>query len=155
SGLLSPDLDWRKREIAYEKAFPGSHDSIVAVVEAPTAELTKLASTDLQARLEGRKDEIKSVQNIAGRPFFQQNGLNFLPPSEVQETAGKLAQGEPLIGSLATDPSLRGLTEALTTVLAGLSRNEIKIDDVAKPFDQFSTTIETVLAKGDATFSWR
>ncbi len=155
SKLISPDLDWRKREVAYETAFPGSHESIVAVVEAPTPELTRLASVDLQTRLEGRKNEFKSVRNVAGSPFFQQNGLLFLPTSEVQETADKLAQGEPLIGSLATDPSLRGLTEALTTVLAGVNRNEVQVADVAKPLDKFSDTIETVLAKGTATFSWR
>jgi hopanoid biosynthesis associated RND transporter like protein HpnN len=155
SKLISPDLDWRKREVAYEKAFPGSHESIVAVVDAPTPELTKLAASELQTRLEERKDQFLSVANVAASPFFQQNGLLFLPTEEVKETAGKLAQGEPLIGSLATDPSLRGLTEALTTVMAGLNRNEVKVEDVAKPFDTFSSTIETVLAKGDATFSWR
>ena len=128
----------------------------MAVVEAPTPELTKLAATDLQARLEQRKEAFKSVRNIAGSPFFQQNGLMFLSTKdEVKDTAEKLAQGEPLIGSLATDPSLRGMTEALTTVLAGLHRGEVKIDDLAKPLDKFSETIETVLAKGDATFSWR
>ena len=155
SKLISPDLDWRKREVAFEKAFPGSHESIVAVVEAPTPELTKLAATDLQGRLEQRKEAFKSVRNIAGSPFFQQNGLMFLSKDEVKDTAEKLAQGEPLIGSLATDPSLRGMTEALTTVLAGLHRGEVKVDDLTKPLNKFSETIETVLAKGDATFSWR
>ena len=155
SKLISPDLDWRKREVAFETAFPGSHESIVAVVEAPTAELTKLAATDLENRLHGRENEFKSVRNIAASPFFQQNGLMFLPTKEVQETAEKLGQSEPLIGSLATDPSLRGLTEALTTVMAGLHRGEVKIGDLAKPFDRFSETIESILTKGTATFSWR
>jgi hopanoid biosynthesis associated RND transporter like protein HpnN len=155
SKLISPDLDWRQREIAYEKAFPGSHESIVAVVEAPTPELTKLAASELQSRLEERKDAFKSVSNIAASPFFQQNGLMFLPTKEVKDMAGKLAQSEPLIGSLATDPSLRGMTEALTTILAGLNRGEVKMDELGKPLDKFSDTIETVLAKGDATFSWR
>lgn len=155
SKLISPDLDWRKREIAFEKAFPGTQDSIVAVVEAPTAELTKLAVTELEKRLSGREAEFKSVRNIAGSPFFQQNGLLFLPTEEVKQLTGQLAQAEPLIGSLATDPSLRGLTEALTTVLAGLKRGELKIDELAKPLNAFSDTIERVLKEGTATFSWR
>lgn len=155
SKLISPDLDWRKREIAFEKAFPGSQDSIVAVVDAPTPELTKLAVTELEKRLTGRDAEFKSVRNVAGSPFFQQNGLLFLPTEEVKQLTGQLAQAEPLIGSLATDPSLRGLTEALTTVLAGLKRGELKIDDLAKPLNVFSDTIEKVLKEGTATFSWR
>lgn len=155
SKLISPNLDWRKREIAFEKAFPGTQDSIVAVVEAPTAELTKLAVTELEKRLSGREAEFKSVRNVAGSPFFQQNGLLFLPTEEVKQLTNQLAQAEPLIGSLATDPSLRGLTEALTTVLAGLKRGELKIDDLAKPLNAFSDTIERVLKEGTATFSWR
>lgn len=155
SKLISPDLDWRQREIAYEKAFPGNYESIIAVVEAPTAELTKLATSELQNKLQGHPDKFISIDNIAGSPFFQQNGLLFLPTAEVKETAEKLAGGEPLIGSLATDPSLRGLTEALTTVLAGLNRGQIKVDDLTWPLNKFSDAIESVLSRGTATFSWR
>lgn len=155
SKLISSDLPWRQREIAYEKAFPGSYEAIIAVVEAPTAELTKLATSELAAKLSGRTDKFLEVDNIAGSPFFQQNGLLFLSTEEVKDTTEKLSKSEPLIGSLATDPSLRGLTEALTTVLAGLKRGEVKIDDLAKPFNKFAETIDTVLSKGTATFSWR
>jgi uncharacterized protein len=155
SKLISPELPWRQREIAYEKAFPGSYEAIIAVVEAPTPELTKLATSDLEQRLRSRTDKFVEVDNIAGSPFFQQNGLLFLSTEEVKDTAEKLSKSEPLIGSLATDPSLRGMTEALTTVLAGLKRGEVKIDDLAKPLNKFSETIDHVLAKGTATFSWR
>jgi hopanoid biosynthesis associated RND transporter like protein HpnN len=155
SKLISPELPWRQREIAYDKAFPGSEEAIIAVVEAPTAELTKLATGELERRLRSRTDKFREVENVAGSPFFQQNGLLFLSTEEVKDTAEKLSKSEPLIGSLATDPSLRGLTEALTTVLAGLKRGEVKIDDLAKPFNKFADTIDNVLSRGTATFSWR
>lgn len=155
SKLISPALDWRQREIAYDKAFPGSYDGMVAVVDAPTAELTQLATTALQNQLQGRSKDFHSVRNVAGSEFFQRNGLLFLPLKEVQETTGQLAQSEPLIGSLATDPSLRGMTEALTAVLAGVKRGEVKIEGLAKPLNMFSDTIEAVLSGRDATFSWR
>ena len=35
SGLLSPDLPWRKREADYKKAFPQEVESILAVIERP------------------------------------------------------------------------------------------------------------------------
>ena len=155
SKLISTELPWRQREIAYEKAFPGSHESIIAVVQAPTAELTKLATSDLEQRMRSRSDKFLEVENIAGSPFFQQNGLLFLSTEEVKDTAEKLSKSDPLIGSLATDPSLRGMAEALTTVLAGLKRGEVKTDDLAKPFNKFADTIDNVLSRGTATFSWR
>ena len=32
--LLSPDLPWRQRELAYQAAFPQQNESILAVIEA-------------------------------------------------------------------------------------------------------------------------
>jgi hypothetical protein len=34
--LISSDLDWRKREAEFEKAFPGHFGSTLVVVDAPT-----------------------------------------------------------------------------------------------------------------------
>src|SRR5262249_62223215 len=45
--LISPDLDWRKRELAVEAAFPHRLERILAVVEAPTSELATHATTEL------------------------------------------------------------------------------------------------------------
>jgi len=36
--LISPDLDWRRREAEFAKAFPGHYGATLIVVEAPTAE---------------------------------------------------------------------------------------------------------------------
>ena len=41
--LISRDLPWRQREIAYEKAFPEGFEMILAVVSAPTPELANTA----------------------------------------------------------------------------------------------------------------
>ena len=48
--LISPDLDWRQRDIAFEKAFDQER-LILAVVEAPTAEFASTAGAMLAARL--------------------------------------------------------------------------------------------------------
>ena len=56
---------------------------------------------------------------------------------------------------MAGDPSLRGLTGALETGLAGVKRGEIKLDSTATPFSLIAQTVEDVLNKGAATFSWR
>ncbi len=56
---------------------------------------------------------------------------------------------------MAGDPSIRGLTGALETGLAGVKRGQVKLDNTARPFNQISQTVEDVLNKGTATFSWR
>src|SRR6478672_290675 len=49
--LISPQLDWRQRELAYEKEYPGSFLSILVVVDAPTTELASEATALLAKRL--------------------------------------------------------------------------------------------------------
>ena len=56
---------------------------------------------------------------------------------------------------MAGDPSIRGLTGALETGLAGVKRGQVKLDNTARPFNLIAQTVENVLNKGDATFSWR
>ena len=64
-------------------------------------------------------------------------------------------QAAPLIEIMAGDPCIRGLTGALETGLAGVKRGEVKLDDTARPFNLIAQTVEDVLNKGTATFSWR
>ena len=48
--LISPDLDWRKRDNQFEHAFD-REKLILAVVEAPTPELTNAAAKALAEKL--------------------------------------------------------------------------------------------------------
>ena len=56
---------------------------------------------------------------------------------------------------MAGDPSLRGLTGALETGLAGVKRGEVKLDSTERPFSLIAQTVENVLNTGTGTFSWR
>ena len=111
--LISPDLDWRKREIDFEKAFPGKNDTILAVVEAPTPEQARQAGAALEKKLQPQTDRFISIQQPGGGPFFDSNGLLFLPTPEVAKQTSQLASAAPLFNILVDDPSLRGLTGVL------------------------------------------
>ena len=114
--LLSAELPWRKREVAFEKAF-SRFESIIVVVNAPTAELAGLATTELAAELEKHTDRFKTVSQLGGGEFFARNGLMFQSVEELKKTVEPLAQAEPLIHDLAADPSLRGLVSGLENAL--------------------------------------
>jgi hypothetical protein len=151
--LISPDLDWRKRDNQFEKAFD-REKLILAVVEAPTPELASAASKALAAKLSGDTN-FESVQPLGSGEFFEKNGLLFLPVEEVGKVAGQLEAAAPLIEIMAGDPSIRGLTGALETGLAGVKRGQVKLDNAERPFSLISQTVEDILNKGTATFSWR
>ena len=152
--LISPDLDWRKRDIQFDTAFDRDR-TILAVVEAPTPELTNSASAALYQKLAGDKQHFESVQSLGSGEFFEKNALLFLPKEEVARATGQFGSAAPLIEIMAGDPSIRGLTGALETALAGVKRGQIKLDSTERPFNQISQTIEDELKSGNATFSWR
>src|SRR5476651_2340821 len=110
--LLSPDLDWRKRELALEQAFR-RFELIVVVVQAPTPELTGAATTALAQALEQKKDKFRGVSLPGGGDFFARNGLLFQSPEELKSNMAPLVKAEPLIRDLATDLSLRGLVAGI------------------------------------------
>ena len=151
--LISPDLDWRKRDNQFEQAFD-REKLILAVVEAPTPELASAASKALAAKL-ASDPNFESVQPLGSGEFFERNGLLFLPVEEVGKVTGQLEAAAPLIEIMAGDPSIRGLTGALETGLAGVKRGQVKLDNAERPFNLISQTVEDVLNKGTATFSWR
>ena len=152
--LISPDLDWRKRDNQFGHAFDRER-LILAVVEAPTPELTSSAAKALAERLSGDTRNFESVTPLGSGEFFEKNGLLFLPAEEVGRVTGQLESAAPLIEIMAGDPSIRGLTGALETGLAGIKRGQVKLDNADRPFNMIAQTVEDVLKQGNATFSWR
>ena len=152
--LISPDLDWRKRDNQFGAAFDRDR-TILAVIEAPTPELTSTASAALAKKLTGDSKNFESIQPLGSGEFFEKNGLLFLPVDEVGKLTSQFASAAPLIEIMAGDPSIRGLTGALETGLAGIKRGQVKLDSTERPFNLIAQTVETALNKGTATFSWR
>src|SRR5258705_13389186 len=152
--LISPDLDWRQRDNQFEQAFDRDR-LILAVVEAPTPELTSSAAKALADKLSGDSKNFETVTPLGSGEFFEKNGLLFLPAEEVGKVTGQLESAAPLIEIMAGDPSIRGLTGALETGLAGVKRGQAKLDNAGRPFNLIAQTVEDILSKGNATFSWR
>jgi hopanoid biosynthesis associated RND transporter like protein HpnN len=153
--LISQDLPWRQRELAFEKAFPQHLRSILVVVDAPTPELATEATAKLVERLAPNKDLFTTVVQPGGGEFFRKNGLLFLKTEETEKVAGQLTQAEPLIAQLATDPSLRGLIEVLQMGLTGVELEKITLDAMLRPLTATADTVDAVMANRRVNFSWQ
>src|SRR5262245_27944324 len=129
--LISHELPWRQREAAFEKLFPPKEETILAVIDAPTSELATQATAALVDRLSGQKQLFHFIMEAGGGPFFQKNGLLFLPTQEVVDLTKKLGEAKPIIQALAQDPNLRGLTTALNYGLIGVRMNHFTLDDLS------------------------
>ena len=95
------------------------------------------------------------MQSLNESEFFQRNALLFASNEEVQGFATQFAQAQALFQVLNTDPTLRGLVQALTFGLAGLQRKMYTLDDMTRPLTMVATTLEDVVAGRPASFSWR
>src|SRR5882724_3839050 len=117
SQLISQRLEWRQRELAFEAAFPQFNNLPMVVVDGATPELADDAARRLAAALKERQDLFQSVRWPDGGPFFEREGLLFLPSKDVEKATSGLIRGAPLLTRAAADPSLRGALVVLTDIL--------------------------------------
>ncbi len=153
--LISQDLPWRQREAAFLRDFPSKHDIILVVLDAPTSELASQASAALIAKLSEQKALFHHISEAGGGPFFEKNGLLFLPPNDVEGMTKKLGEAKPIIQALAQDPNLRGLTTALNYGLIGVRMKKFTLDDLAGTLSMVADTLDAAIADRPASFSWR
>src|SRR5262249_40203300 len=132
---ISADLPWAQRAQAYAKAFP--ERPILAVVDAPTSELVDQAAAKLESALNAHSDQFPVATEVGSGPFFARNGMLFLPLGEVERMAEAFDRADPLVGTLAPDPSLRGVLDALALALEGVARGELKLYPVSTPLTQY------------------
>jgi uncharacterized protein len=154
STLLSPNLAWRQRELAFEKAFR-RFQRIFVVVEAPSPELASEATAALTQGLVKNKQRFQSVTQLGGGEFFAKNGLLFQPVEELKKNTALMVQAEPLVHDMATDPSLRGLIAGLEDGLLGIQSGRLKLDDFTRTFNAVSDTLDKVIKGEPTSFSWR
>jgi hopanoid biosynthesis associated RND transporter like protein HpnN len=153
--LLSSKPLWRQHEMAYEKAFPQRAEQILVVVQARTPENARQAGEALAARIAQRSDVIRSVRQPGGGEFFDKNGLLYVSTDELARTTKQLTSAQPLLGTLAADPSLRGVMDGLSFGTMGVQGGQLKLDDLTRPLTMLGDTLDVVLAGHPASFSWR
>jgi uncharacterized protein len=151
--LISPNIPWRQREAAFEKAFP-QFETIVAVIDAPTPELVDEATHALVQRLSQQKDLFHGIQEPKGGAFFAQNGLLFESTDDLAPQMKMLTQAQRLVQVLAADPTLRGVIQVLQFGLLGVQGGQITLDNMAWPMTLGADAIEKVNAGQPASFSW-
>ncbi|MFT3731983.1 MAG: MMPL family transporter [Hyphomicrobium sp.] len=155
SQLISPELDWRKRERQFDAAFPQHTDTIDIVIDGKTPELTESAAARLATALsESKPDPFEIVRRRDGGAFFDKNGLLYLSLPEVQDITAGLIKAQPVLGTLSADPTLNGLARALALVPLGIKEDRAKWIDFEKPLAVLGNAIDDMLAGKPTYFSW-
>ena len=154
SQMLDPDLPHRKASRAYDLAFPNVAGELVMYVESPHGGAADDMADALAAEIRTHKDIVQAVFRPGGGDYFATHGLLYLEPDELWKIDQKLSEAEPFLGTLARDPSLRGL---FTTLGNGLD-NATDADQqklLVKLFDRLSDATEQLLAGTGEPVHWR
>ncbi|MGE4077269.1 MAG: MMPL family transporter [Reyranella sp.] len=155
SQLISPTLDWRKRGIEFDKAFPQLQGLTMIVVDGVTPELADDGARRLAAALRQQPDLFHNVRQPDGGRFFERNGLLLLSINDVRSLTDALITVQPLLSALASDPSLVGVMKMLNVVLNGIRDGNAKLLDIEPQLTALSSTFEKAVAGEPAYFSWR
>ncbi len=152
--LISPELDWRKREARFDKLFPQQSNLILVVIDGATPELAGRAQSLLADRLSAQKSLFPIVRQPGGGDFFLKNGLLFFSQAEVKKTTQQLIAAQPFLAGLAADPSLRGVMDSLSTALLGVQHGQAQLGQLDKPIKAFGDTLGAVADGKQAYLSW-
>ncbi|HLI22101.1 MAG TPA: hopanoid biosynthesis-associated RND transporter HpnN, partial [Stellaceae bacterium] len=143
--LISSNQPWRQQERALDEAFPQNRDLLAIVIDGKTPDQTSDATAALAERLGQRPDLFKSISIPGGGDFFARNGLLFMPKAEIQSFTEQLIGAQPLLGTLASDPSLNGVFGTLDLLAKGVAHGDVQASDLDRPFNAIADAIEAAL----------
>ncbi len=154
--LIDSDDPTAERDRGLAAAFPERDDVTLVVVSAPAQELADAAADRLARALAADHEHIRAVTQPAGGPFFEREGLLFLPLPELRKTSDQLITARPLFNALARDPSLRGLANLLAvTLTTPLATGQVQLSQLQPLMAASAKTLDGVLAKKPAAFGYR
>ena len=152
--MLPSNVAWRQNERALDEAFPQNNNLLVAVIDARTPDLAEQAAAELADKMRAEPQLFTHVRQPDGGPFFDRNGLLYLAPEELDKVAQQLIAAQPLIGSLAHDPSLRGLFDALATFVSGAGTDTEKVAQLDPTLTMIGNVVQRIIDGKRASLSW-
>lgn len=155
AALISPHVDWRKNEKAVEAAFPQLTDVLLIIVDGKTPELAEASAASLSQALAADTKRFRLVRRPDGGTFFDRQGLLFGSTAEVQASTASLIEAQPLLGALASDPSLRGVASSISLMLDGVERGSTPLSRIQRPMRAINSAIEGSGRGERVWFSWQ
>ena len=153
--LLSRKFPWRLRQEAFETAFSQNNSDIVVVVDAQTPELSEAATVTLAARLGAQARWFHSIERPDSGPFWEHNRLLFASTEEVKKLIAQLIKVQPFLGSMASDPSLRGFANTLSLTTQGVTHDKAAPQELRTSIRTLADALQSLEGGKPRFFSWR
>jgi uncharacterized protein len=152
--MLPGNVAWRQNERALDEAFPQNNNLLVAVIDGRTPDLADQVAGELAEKMRDEPQLFTHVRQPDGGPFFDRNGLLFLTAEELEKVSQQLIAAQPLIGSLAHDPSLRGLFDALATFVSGAGTDKTAVAQLDPTLTMIGSVVQGIVDGKRRSLSW-
>jgi hypothetical protein len=122
--MFPADLPWRQAEKAIDAAFPQRENLIAVVIDGATPDVAERAAAALEAALTAETQRLGPVSRPDAAPLFRRSALLFPDEAVVRDATERIIGAQAMLGTLAADPSLRGVARALEVIAEGIGRGE-------------------------------
>ena len=152
--LFSPDLPWIERDVEMNRLFRSRSDEVIVVIDGATAALAQQAARDLAAELRREPALFPLVLQPDSNDYLVTHGLMFLAPDKLETVVDQIIGAQPLLASLAADPTARGVLATIDLLFDGIRDGEIALADVGPALDRLTAAAEAALADTTRIVAW-
>ncbi|MBA4782420.1 MAG: MMPL family transporter [Rhizobiales bacterium] len=153
SQMLSPNLDFQQKMLAFNADYPGIKNAVVIVVRADTPDAADAATRLLVTNLSASK-HLTNVFGPSVDPFFLKNGLLYQSVDELDANLAELNKSASLLASLRADPTLATFFRSLYTAEELASRADFDRGFLDQFYSDLTMTIAARLSGKAMPLSW-
>jgi hopanoid biosynthesis associated RND transporter like protein HpnN len=154
--MFPENLAWRQAEKAIDAAFPQREDVIAIVVDGATPDTAERAAAALAQELRKETRRLEDVRRPDDAEVLRRSALLFPDLEKVREATERIIAAQPMLGTLAADPTLRGIAGTLELIAQAMERGEANGDpgQVAYALTELGDAAEAAAAGRVAPLDW-
>src|SRR5688572_535462 len=153
--MINAELPWKQQMAHINAAFPQNVGLLVVMVDSANPDTAEMAAAALFAKMKERADLFDTVRRADGGPFFDQYGMMLLPTEELQQISSSVIRAQSFLGTLAADPSLRGLFDMLSLAMEGVAQEATDFASLERPLTLISESMSSALTGSEVPLCWR
>ena len=153
--MFAANLPWKKRNAEIARLFPQDDNQLVAIIDAKIPEQGRATARELTDILSKDHEHFRSVKDPEDNAFYHSNGFLFLDREDLNSLLDSTVSAQPFLGTLAADPSARGLFGALGLIGEGIKVGQGIPSGFTGALDGFATSLTDAANGHPHDMSWQ
>lgn len=155
SKMFANTLPWKKRSMELTRLFPQDSNQLVAIIDSRIPEQGRMAARQLAATLSQDHTHFKTVSLPGDNAFYNSHGFLFLDTKDLEPLLDSIVSAQPFLGTLAADPSARGLFGALGLIGEGIKAGQGIPSGFNGALDGFANALTAAANGHPQDMSWQ